>query len=54
MSMDTMQTAGQYRQHIPTSASYSSPGNSHYDDQDDMDPEGYYISQSVSVPTVTP
>ena len=47
MSMDTMQTAGQYREHIPTSAPYSPSSSHHYDDQQNMDPEGYYTSQPV-------
>ncbi|KIV82743.1 hypothetical protein PV11_04827 [Exophiala sideris] len=40
-----MQTAGQYREHIPTSATYSPSSSHHYDDQQNMDPEGYYTSQ---------
>jgi hypothetical protein len=46
--MDTMQATGQYREHVPTSATYSPSSTRHYDDQQDMDPEGYYTNQPVS------
>ncbi|KIW55206.1 hypothetical protein PV05_07508 [Exophiala xenobiotica] len=43
--MDTMQATGQYREHVPTSATYSPSSSRHYDDHQDMDPEGYYTNQ---------
>lgn len=47
MSMDTMQTSGQYREHVPTSAAYSPSGNIHYEEEA-VDPERYYANQPVT------
>ncbi|KAK6387156.1 hypothetical protein LTS17_000422 [Exophiala oligosperma] len=40
-----MQTTGQYREHVPTSATYSPSGNIHYEEEV-VDPERYYANQS--------
>ncbi len=52
MSMDTMQA--QYRQEVPTSAAYSASTDLRYNDQQDMDPEGYYTNQPVSTKISSP
>ncbi|KIW19198.1 hypothetical protein PV08_03492 [Exophiala spinifera] len=48
-----MQATGQYREHVPTSAAYIPSGNLRYEEQEvddeeeeSVDPEGYYTNQS--------